>query len=83
MSEVAKEQSRLHGKALSEVVKAEHADAVPGSDAAHAHSHAAHLDVQGEVHTSSEGYGKQGREPGAVNQPPQDPARSGKTHVRE
>ena len=83
MPDIEHQQSRLHGKALSEAVKAQHTDAVPGSDAAHAHSHAAHLQTEGEVHTSPEGYGKQGREPGTENQPPQDPHRSGKTHNRE
>ena len=79
----ANEQSLMHGEALSEAVKAEHVDAVPGNDKAHAHSHAAHLESEGKVHTSPEGYGKQGREPGTENQPPQDPNRNGKTHVRE
>ena len=77
------EQSRMHGKELSEAVKAEHVDAIPGDDKAHAHSHAAHLESEGKVHTSPEGYGKQGREPGTENQPPQDPNRNGKTHTRE
>jgi hypothetical protein len=77
------EQSLMHGDKLSEAVKAEHADAVPGDDKAHAHSHAAHLDSEGKVHTSPEGYGKQGREPGTENQPPQDPNRNGKTHTRQ
>lgn len=80
MSETAKKQSMMHGKELSDAVAAEHPDAVPGSDNAHAHSHAAHLHTEGDVHTAPEGYGKQGREPGTVNQPPQDPKRSGKTH---
>ena len=80
MSKIATEQSRMHGKELSEAVKAEHVDRVPGNDAAHAHSHAAHLGTEGKVHTSPEGYGKQGRELGTENQPPQDPTRNGKTH---
>ena len=77
------DQSLMHGKELSEAVKASHVDAVPGDDKAHAHSHAAHLGTEGKVHTSPEGYGKQGREPGTENQPPQDPNRNGKTHARE
>ncbi len=77
------DQSLMHGKELSEAVKAGHVDAVPGDDKAHAHSHAAHLGTEGKVHTSPEGYGKQGREPGTENQPPQDPNRNGKTHARE
>jgi hypothetical protein len=77
------EQSLMHGERLSEAVKAEHTDAVPGDDKAHAHSHAAHLDTEGKAHTSPEGYGKQGREPGTENQPPQDPNRNGKTHTRQ
>ena len=80
MADIKKEQSMLHGEALSELVKAEHADAVPGDDKAHAHSHAAHLHEGGNAHTSPEGKGKQGREPGSVNQPPQDPKRNGKAH---
>ncbi len=77
------DQSMMHGKELSDAVKAEHVDAVPGDDNAHAHSHAAHLGSEGKVHTSPEGYGKQGREPGTENQPPQDPNRNGKTHTRQ
>ncbi len=80
MANIADEQRKLHGERLSEAVKA---DAVPGEDKAHAHSHAAHLATEGPVRTAPEGVGKQGREPGAVNQPPQDPKRSGKTHTRE
>ena len=49
----------------------------------HAHSQAAHLETEGRVHTTPEGYGKQGREPGTVNQPPQDPKRNGKARGRE
>ena len=77
------EQSRMHGAKLSDAVKAGSTDAVPGEDKAHAHSHAAHLETEGKAHVAPEGVGKQGREPGAVNQPPQDPKRSGKTHARE
>jgi hypothetical protein len=77
------DQNLMHGEKLSEAVKAGHVDAVPGDDMAHAHSHAAHLQTEGKVHTSHEGYGKQGREPGTENQPPQDPRRNGKTHNRE
>lgn len=73
-------QNTMHGKELSDAVKAGHVDAVPGADKAHAHSHAAHLGTEGNVHTAPEGVGKQGREPGSVNQPPQDPKVSGKAH---
>ena len=76
-------QNLMHGEKLAEAVKVGHVDAVPGEDKAHAHSHAAHLETEGKVHTSPEGYGKQGREPGTENQPPQDPRRNGKTHTRE
>ena len=76
-------QSSLHGKALSEAIKAEHVDALPRDNNAHGHSHAAHLEAEGNVHTLPEGKGKQGREPGTVQQPPQDPKRSGKAHARE
>ena len=51
------------------------ADAVPGSDKAHAHSYAAHLGVQGSVKASSVNVGKQGLETDAIRQPPQDPQR--------
>ena len=74
------QQNRMHGKELSDAVKAAHEDAVPSDDQAHAHSHAAHLQAAGAVHTAPEGYGKQGREPGVVNQPPQDSKTSGKAH---
>ena len=70
----------MHGKELSEAVKAGHVDAGPGEDKAHTHSHAAHLQEEGNLHTTPEGKGKQGREPGTVNQPPQDPKTSGKAH---
>lgn len=55
-------------------------DAVPGNDKAHAHSHAAHLHETGNASVSAVGIGKQGREAGAIQQPPQDPKRNGKTH---
>ncbi len=74
------EQSTMHGKELSEAVHAGHVDAVPGDDKAHAHSHAAHLQASGDVHSMPEGNRKQGSEPGALRQPPQDPKRSGKAH---
>jgi hypothetical protein len=77
------EQRMKHGEALSEAVAGSHADAVPGNDKAHAHSHAAHLGSEGNVHVEPEGIGKQGRESGSLNQPPQDPRRNGKTHTRE
>ena len=83
MADIKDEQRKLHGDKLSEVVKGTHADAVPGDDTKHAHSHAAHLETEGKVHTSPEGYGKQGREPGTERQPPQDPNRNGKTHTRQ
>ncbi|MEK6396904.1 MAG: hypothetical protein V4734_02365 [Terriglobus sp.] len=58
-------------------------DAVPGNDKAHAHSHAAHLHENGNASMSGIGIGKQGREPGAIQQPPQDPRRNGKTNHRD
>ena len=59
-------------------------DAVPSAEqGSHAKSHAAHLQTEGNVHTTPEGYGKQGREPGTLNEPPQDPKTSGKAHHRE
>ncbi len=73
-------QNTMHGKELSDAVQASHVDAVPGADTAHAHSHAAHLETEGNAHTMPEGKGKQGREAGTVNQPPQDPKTSGKAH---
>ena len=58
--------------------------AVPDAEqSTHNRSQAAHLGTEGHVHTSPEGYGKQGREPGIVNQPPQDPMRNGKGRSRE
>lgn len=83
MADVKHEQSMMHGKALSEAVKAEHEDAVPGDDKAHAHSHAAHLGTEGKAHTGAEGDRKQGIEPSALREPPQDPERMGKTQHRQ
>ena len=83
MATLKEEQSRMHGEKLSEAVKGGHVDAVPGDDKAHAHSHAAHLGSEGNVHIAPEGIGKQGREAGSLNQPPQDPKRSGKEHARQ
>ena len=83
MANLKVEQNKLHGEALSQALKAEHVDAVPGDDKAHAHSHAAHLGTEGHVHTLPEGDRKQGAEPGALREPPQDPRRNGKTHNRE
>ena len=60
-----------------------HDDAVPGNDKAHAHSHAAHLGSEGNAQTSPTHTGKQGVEPGAIQQPPQDPKRSGKAHTHQ
>ena len=78
MSDIKQDQRTMHGKELSEAVKGQPADAVPGSDKAHAHSHAAHLETEGKAGLAHESIGKQGREPGAINQPPQDPRASGK-----
>jgi hypothetical protein len=83
MATLPEEQRTMHGKALSDAVKDGHIDAVPGDDNAHAHSHAAHLGNTGTLHLAPEGVGKQGREAGSLNQPPQDPTRNGKTHTRE
>jgi hypothetical protein len=83
MANLKEEQSKLHGEKLSEAVKGGHVDAVPGDDKAHAHSHAAHLGSEGTAHVESQGIGKQGREAGTLNQPPQDPTRSGKQHARQ
>ena len=63
--------------------KPTHIDAVPGDDKAHAHSHAAHLHDSGNASISAVGIGKQGREAGAIQQPPQDPKRNGKSHHHE
>ena len=61
-----------------------HIDAVPGNDKAHAHSHAAHLQPEANIHlVSGGGAGKQGREPGTLREPPQDPKRNGKGHGRQ
>jgi hypothetical protein len=76
------EQRLKHGAALSEAVKAGQADAVPGNDKAHAHSHAAHLHDDGNTRLAPESIGKQGREPGAMIEAPQDPKRTSKTHAR-
>ena len=46
MADIKDEQRKMHGDKLSEVVKGHQADAVPGDDNAHAHSHAAHLAVK-------------------------------------
>ena len=52
----------------------------PAEHGDHAKSHAAHTEIEGKAHTSTEGDGKQGREPGTLTEPPQDPKRNGKTH---
>jgi hypothetical protein len=83
MADLKEEQSKLHGEKLSQALKSEHVDAVPGDDKAHAHSHAAHLESEGNVHLAAEGIGKQGREAGSLDRPPQDPNRNGKTHTRQ
>ena len=57
--------------------------AIPGEHGDHSHSHAAHLETEGHVHTTPEGKGKQAREPGTLREPPQDPGRAGKTHHRQ
>lgn len=83
MADIKEQQTKMHGDKLSQAIKAEHVDAVPEDDTAHAHSHAAHLATEGSVHTSPENYGKQGREPGTLKEPPQDPRTSGKTGTRQ
>ena len=49
----------------------------------HNKSEAAHLESTGHVKTTPEGYGKQGREPGSLKEPPQEPGRNGKGRHRE
>ena len=44
----------------------------------HTKSHAAHLQAEGHTHNSAEGSRKQGSEPGALKEPPQDPRTQGK-----
>ena len=54
--------------------------AIPGAEqGSHAKSHAAHLETEGKAHITPEGSGKQGREPGTLNEPPQDPRTQGKS----
>lgn len=73
-------QSKQSKEAM-EAFDASKESAVPEADQGdHSRSHAAHLETEGKTHTTPEGYGKQGREPGTVNEPPQDPKRNGKTH---
>ncbi|WP_419803988.1 hypothetical protein [Terriglobus sp.] len=58
--------------------------AIPGAEQGdHAKSHAAHLEVEGNVHTTPEGHAHQAREPGALREPPQDPQRVGETFRRQ
>lgn len=83
MADIKDEQRKMHGDKLSEVVKGQHADAVPGDDKAHAHSHAAHLQAEGNEHTKPAGNLRQGAEPGALREPPQDPGRIGKSFRRQ
>ncbi|AFL88481.1 hypothetical protein Terro_2580 [Terriglobus roseus DSM 18391] len=83
MATLKEEQSKMHGDKLSEAVKGGHVDAVPGDDKAHAHSHAAHLAEEGKVHLGAENIGKQGREAGTEDHPPQNPTRDGRTHTRQ
>ena len=49
----------------------------------HAKSHAAHLQTEGTAHTTPEGNHRQGSEPGALREPPQDPGRVGETFRRQ
>ncbi len=73
-------QSKTSKEAM-EAFDASKQDAVPAAEHGdHAKSHAAHTEVAGKAHTSPEGYGKQGREPGTLTEPAQDPKRNGKTH---
>ena len=73
-------QSKSSKEAM-EAFDASKENAVPEAEQGdHAKSHAAHAEVAGKVHTSPDGYGKQGREPGTLKEPPQDPKRSGKTY---
>lgn len=67
-----------------EVSERDKNEPIPGAEqGGHAKSHAAHLETEGKAHTTPEGYGKQGREPGALNEPPQDPLRQGETFRRQ
>ena len=77
-------QSKTSKDAMEAFDQANEAAAVPAAETGtHARSHAAHLTEEGKVHTTPEGYGKQGREPGTLNEPPQEPSRNGKGHARE
>jgi len=78
-----KSQSKDSKQAM-EAFDAAKEQAVPEADHGdHAHSPAAHLGTEGHVHTEPEGKGKQGREPGTLRAPPQDPQRNGKTNHRQ
>ena len=73
-----------NNKEAMEAFDAHGESAVPEAETrTHNRSQAAHLSSEDHVKTSPEGYGKQGREPGIVNQPPQDPTRNGKGRHRE
>ena len=76
-------QSKQSKEAM-EAFDASKESAVPEADHGnHARSPGAHLQTEGKTHTEPEGKGKQGREPGTLNEPPQDPGRSGETHNRQ
>ena len=74
-SKASKEAMEAFDSSNNSVPAAEHGD--------HAKSHAAHTETEGHVHTSPDGYGKQGREPGSLKEPPQDPLRNGKGNQRQ
>lgn len=57
------------------------ADPIPAPDTGnHPRSHAAHLDAGADAHTKPAGNLRQGSEPGALRQPPQEISRIGKQH---
>lgn len=84
-------QNRKHGSDLGHAIESVDAhtveesavDPVPAPDAGpHSHSPAAHL---GEIHdrTKPEGNLRQGSEPGALRQPPEEMSRAGKQHRKQ
>ena len=81
MTEQHKDLSQIAEKALRE--QDAHAektfDPVPPADqGSHAHSHAAHLKSDAQPNTKGEDTLHEGRQPGALREPPMVPQRSGK-----
>lgn len=81
MAEQHKDLSKVAEEALRENDAGKNVDPVPPAEnGSHAHSHAAHLKTNAQPNTKGEDTLHQGRQPGALREPPTVPERSGKQH---